>query len=128
MNIAAKIGLGSAINRVDGLDKVKGRARYAAEYFADGLLHGAIVSSGIAKGRINAIDERAAREIAGVVEIITQKNRPHVAWRDKNYQDETRRWVRRSALSMTTRFVSADSPSRSLSPKPMKRRATRPPW
>ena len=32
MNSITKIGIGSAINRVDGREKVTGAAKYAAEY------------------------------------------------------------------------------------------------
>ncbi len=89
MNIRIdSVGIGSAINRVDGLAKVTGRARYAAEYPVPGLLYGWIVSSAIAKGRIVAIDETAARAVPGVVEIVTHANRPHVAWLDRSYPEE----------------------------------------
>lgn len=81
-------GIGSAINRVDGAAKVTGRARYAAEYPAPGLLYGVVVSSTIAKGRIIDIDEDAARAVPGVVEVLTHKNRPHVAWMDRSYPEE----------------------------------------
>ena len=54
-------GIGGAINRVDGLAKVTGQARYAAEYPVEGMLYGVVVSSGIAKGRILSIYEAAAR-------------------------------------------------------------------
>jgi xanthine dehydrogenase YagR molybdenum-binding subunit len=84
----SRVGIGSAINRVDGIAKVTGGARYAAEYPAQDLLYGVVVSSGIAKGRITQIEETAARAVAGVVEIVTHKNRPHIAWFDKNYQDD----------------------------------------
>lgn len=89
MNIRVEtVGIGSAINRVDGLAKVTGRARYAAEYATPGMLYGWIVSSAIAKGRIVAIDETAARAVPGVVEIVTHSNRPHVAWLDRSYPEE----------------------------------------
>jgi xanthine dehydrogenase YagR molybdenum-binding subunit len=83
-----QVKIGSALNRVDGVAKVTGAARYAAEHPADGLLHGVVVSSAIAKGRIVRIEETAARAVPGVVEIITHANRPHIAWFDKNYQDD----------------------------------------
>lgn len=89
MDYIEQIGIGSSINRVDGWMKVSGQARYAAEYPAQDLLYGVVVSSAIAKGNITAIDEAAARAVPGVVEIITHNNRPNTAWRDKNYQDET---------------------------------------
>jgi xanthine dehydrogenase YagR molybdenum-binding subunit len=88
MNSETKSGIGAAINRVDGLAKVTGQARYAAEYKAEGLLHGVVVSSAIAKGRITAIDEAAARAVSGVVEIITHANRPHVAFLDRSYPED----------------------------------------
>ena len=84
----AKIGIGSAINRVDGIAKVTGAARYAAEYPASDLLYGVVVSGGIAKGRITKIDETAARAVPGIVEIVTHNNRPHIAWFDRSYQDQ----------------------------------------
>ena len=74
--------IGDSISRTDGILKVTGNAPYAAEHFPSGMLYGWIVSSGIAKGRIKAIDDSRARSIAGVVEIITHKNRPHMAFLD----------------------------------------------
>ncbi len=88
MNSITKIGIGSAINRVDGREKVTGTAKYAAEYTAAGMVYGYVVSATIAKGSVAAIDEAAARSVPGVVEILTHTNRPHIAWRDGNYQDE----------------------------------------
>ena len=69
MATAAKIGIGSAINRVDGVEKVTGTARYAAEHPVENLLYGYIVEAAIAKGRIVSIDEEAARAVPGVVEV-----------------------------------------------------------
>ena len=88
MNVTTRIGIGSAINRVDGLEKVTGKAKYAAEHAPAGMVYGVVVSATIAKGSITAIDEAAARSVPGVVEVLTHENRPHVAWRDSNYQDE----------------------------------------
>ena len=88
MNVTTKIGIGSSINRVDGTDKVTGVAKYAAEQSPADLLYGYVVSSSIAKGAITEIDDSAARAVPGVVEVLTHENRPHIAWRDSNYQDE----------------------------------------
>ena len=52
--------IGTATSRVDGLAKVTGAAKYAAEYDATGLAHGSVVASDIAKGRIIRIDASAA--------------------------------------------------------------------
>ena len=40
-----KIGIGSAISRVDGVEKVTGTARYAAEYPVPDMLYGFIVDA-----------------------------------------------------------------------------------
>ena len=79
--------IGDPLSRVDGHVKVTGAARYAAEYTTPGLLYGWVVSSPIAKGRVTAIDDAAARAIPGVVDVITHENRPHLAWLDHSYAD-----------------------------------------
>jgi xanthine dehydrogenase YagR molybdenum-binding subunit len=84
----ASVHIGDALSRVDGFEKVTGRARYAAEYDAPGLLYGWVVSSDIAKGKILAIDQSAARQVPGVVEIVSHANRPHLPWLDRNYTDQ----------------------------------------
>jgi xanthine dehydrogenase YagR molybdenum-binding subunit len=78
---------GAPVARVDGLAKVTGTARYAAEYPAEGLLHGVVVSSTIAHGRIRAIDIEAARAVPGVVDILTHENRPPMARFDLFHKD-----------------------------------------
>ena len=83
-----RTGIGSAINRVDGPVKVTGKARYAAEHRVPGMLYGFVVSSAIAKGRIVAIDDEAARAVEGVVAVVTHENRPDTAWFDRSYQDQ----------------------------------------
>lgn len=85
--VHAPVHIGDPVSRVDGVAKVTGRARYAAEHPVEGLLYGWVVSSAITKGRIVAIHADAARAVAGVVEIITHRNRPHVAWLDSSYKD-----------------------------------------
>lgn len=81
------IGIGSPLARVDGVLKVTGQARYAAEHPAPDLLYGFVVSSGVAKGRIVSIDSTSARAVPGVVEVITHENRARVARSDGRYQD-----------------------------------------
>ncbi len=83
-----RVTIGSPTNRIDGRAKVTGSARYAAEYDEAGLLHGVIVSSSIAKGRIKSIDTKKARAVPGVVEVISHKNRPHIAWFDRSFHDD----------------------------------------
>ena len=84
----ATVRIGDSINRVDGLAKVTGAARYAAEHPVPGLLHGWVVSGAVAKGRILVIDDARALAVPGVVDVLTHANRPHVAWLDGSYDDE----------------------------------------
>ena len=80
--------VGTAQRRVDGRAKVTGTARYAAEFVAPDLLHGAVVSGAIAKGKVTAIDSKAAEAVPGVVKVYTHENRPRSAWLDSSYRDE----------------------------------------
>lgn len=69
---------GTATDRIDGPLKVTGAARYAADAPVDQPLFAVLVQSTIARGRIREIDERAARAVDGVVEILTHRNAPRV--------------------------------------------------
>ena len=75
--------LGKALDRVDGRDKVTGRARYAADFAAPGLLHGWVVNAGIPRGRILGIDSREAEAAPGVQLVLTHANRPPIASYDE---------------------------------------------
>ncbi|MCQ2995962.1 xanthine dehydrogenase family protein molybdopterin-binding subunit [Pseudomonas syringae] len=79
--------LGQALDRVDGKLKVTGQARYAGEYPETGLLHGSVVSSTIARGRVTHIDITEALRVPGVVMVLDHKNRPKLASYDENYED-----------------------------------------
>lgn len=70
--------IGAPRDRVDGPEKVTGSALYTADYTFDGMLHAVVVTSTIANGRIVAIDDTAAREAPGVVEVMTQRDAPRV--------------------------------------------------
>jgi xanthine dehydrogenase YagR molybdenum-binding subunit len=83
------VTIGMPVSRVDGRDKVTGQARYAAEYPAEGLLYGVVVSGTIPRGRITAIRADAALAVAGVVEVITHLNRPRIRSFDIFYKDMT---------------------------------------
>ncbi|MEO7242982.1 MAG: xanthine dehydrogenase family protein molybdopterin-binding subunit [Variovorax sp.] len=78
---------GAPLPRVDGPAKVTGAARYAAEHPADGLLYGVVVSSPIARGRIAAIDPARALAVAGVIDVLTHRNRPPMAAFDLLHKD-----------------------------------------
>ena len=88
MNAPQKVGIGTPINRVDGVAKVTGEAKYSAEYHVPNMLYGVTVVSAIAKGRIVSIDEGTARAVPGVVDIVSHLNRPKHAWRNKSWKDQ----------------------------------------
>ena len=80
--------IGSATSRVDGRAKVTGEAKYAGEFNVPGLIHGYVVESTIPKGRIVRIDASAALSVAGVIDVLTHRNRPPMADDDAAYKDE----------------------------------------
>ena len=80
--------IGSAISRLDGRAKVTGAAKYAAEFKVPGLIHGSVVTSRIAKGRIRRIDAREALRVEGVIHVLTHENRPRMAEKIEAYTDD----------------------------------------
>ena len=81
--------IGTSTSRVEGRAKVTGAAKYAAEFNVSGLVHGSVVTSTIAKGRIVRIDASEALRVDGVIDVLTHQNRPHMADTDSAYKDET---------------------------------------
>jgi xanthine dehydrogenase YagR molybdenum-binding subunit len=60
--------------RVDALDKVRGVARYGADNNRPGMLHAALATATIGKGRIESIDATAARDVRGVRLVLTHED------------------------------------------------------
>ena len=71
--------IGTRPIRHDGADKVTGRALYAADYNAAGLLHGFILRSPHAHARILRIDTAKAAAAPGVRAIVTAADMPEAA-------------------------------------------------
>src|SRR3546814_9868690 len=86
MNASSK-SIGQPLDRVDGLLKVTGQARYAAEYPEDALLHGSDVYGSIARGRGLRIDASRALALPGVITVIDHTNSPRIARYAESYQD-----------------------------------------
>jgi xanthine dehydrogenase YagR molybdenum-binding subunit len=80
--------VGQPINRVDGLAKVTGKAKYAAEYNSPDLTYGYVISSSIAKGKITRIHADEALKLPGVIRVFSHENRPDLAWFDLSYKDQ----------------------------------------
>src|SRR6202158_5975887 len=71
--------IGQPLTRRDGVLKVKGEARYAADNHPQGMLHAVLAVSTIARGRVSFLDVEAAKRHPGVVEVMTPANRPPLA-------------------------------------------------
>lgn len=80
--------IGQPTSRVDGPLKVTGQAKYAAEFAADGLVYGVVVSGAIGKGTIKKIDDTEALSLKGVLKVFTYENVSGLPWFDKSYKDE----------------------------------------
>ena len=63
-------------HRYDGIAKVTGRAKYAAEFPAKNVAYAYIVQATIPAGTITSIDQAAASRAAGVYTILTPFNAP----------------------------------------------------
>jgi xanthine dehydrogenase YagR molybdenum-binding subunit len=66
--------LGGSVNRVDGRLKVTGGAKYGVDHDADGVCHGYLLLSTVAKGTIHAMDTTRASASAGVLAVYTPFN------------------------------------------------------
>ena len=68
--------VGKSLPRYDARDKVTGRAKYAGDIELPKMLHGKILHSPIAHGRITRIDTSKAEALPGVKAVITGRNVP----------------------------------------------------
>jgi len=68
--------VGKPVDRIDGPLKTSGAATYAYEHYepVPNAAYGYIVGSAIAKGRIESIDLRSAKQAPGVLAIVTAEN------------------------------------------------------
>jgi xanthine dehydrogenase YagR molybdenum-binding subunit len=77
MSIAApepKANMGQPIPRYDAIAKVTGKAQYAADMALAHPAYAFLVTSAIAKGRIDSFDLAAAKQVRGVIDIVTHEN------------------------------------------------------
>jgi xanthine dehydrogenase YagR molybdenum-binding subunit len=70
--------------RVDGVDKVTGKAKYTAEHSLPNLAYAVFVTSNIAKGSIKNLDVSKALAMPGVLDVIYYANCPTVAGYSSN--------------------------------------------
>ena len=79
--------IGTSVQRVDGAEKVTGKARYTGDLVLPGVIEGKFLRSPYAHARILSIDTRQAEALPGVVAVITSKDFTDVS----PYADENRR-------------------------------------
>jgi CO/xanthine dehydrogenase Mo-binding subunit len=63
--------IGRSLPRLEGRDKVTGRAEYTHLMQLPGMLHAKIFRSTVAHGRIKSVDTSAARKVPGVYAVYT---------------------------------------------------------
>ncbi len=68
--------IGQPIDRIDAALKVTGKATYAYEHLVQNAAYGVILTSTIAKGRIQSIDTAKAERLPGVLFVMTHLNSP----------------------------------------------------
>jgi xanthine dehydrogenase YagR molybdenum-binding subunit len=77
MSIAApepKANMGQPIPRYDAVAKVTGKAQYASDMPLNRPAFAYLVTSSIAKGRIDSFDLAAANKVRGLIDIVTHEN------------------------------------------------------
>ncbi len=71
--------IGKETSRVDGVAKVTGKAKYAAEFQVPDVSYGFLVLGTIAKGDIKEIDTAEAEKVPGVIRVFTHRNLPRTS-------------------------------------------------
>ena len=66
--------VGSATSRIDGLERVTGRAQYTGDVQLSGMLYARVLRSPYAHAQIRRIDDSAARAMPGVHAVVTRDN------------------------------------------------------
>src|SRR6201994_3372516 len=69
-----KANMGQPIPRYDAVAKVTGKAQYGADVALVDPVYAFLVTSSIAKGRIDGFDLSAAKRVRGVIDIVTHEN------------------------------------------------------
>jgi xanthine dehydrogenase YagR molybdenum-binding subunit len=70
--------IGQPLQRVDAEAKVKGEARFTADFRVSNLVYGVLVYSTIAKGKTVKIATSRAKAVPGVLDVITHENMPRM--------------------------------------------------
>ncbi|HEV8230605.1 MAG TPA: xanthine dehydrogenase family protein molybdopterin-binding subunit, partial [Candidatus Limnocylindria bacterium] len=84
--------IGKARTRIDGTQRVTGRATYTQDIALPGMLHVRILRSAYPRARVRAIDASKAEKLPGVRGILHRFNAPKAAFRGEEtiFRDEVR--------------------------------------
>ncbi len=66
--------VGQSLPRVDGQEKVTGKAIYASDFKLPGMVYGKVLRSLLPHGRIRHMDSRKAESMRGVLAVLTREN------------------------------------------------------
>jgi xanthine dehydrogenase YagR molybdenum-binding subunit len=99
--------IGRPLTRRDGVLKVTGAAKYAADQHPPTMLHAVLAVSSIARGRVAFLDVATAKAHRGVVEVITPANRPALA---QDPDEKTNPFMFRLDLLQSDRVRYANQP------------------
>jgi len=90
--------LGSSLPRIDSWQKVTGEAKFGADIYLPGMLHGKILRSGYPHARILEIDTSRAERHPGVKAVITWRDAPDI--KIGMYTDDWRFFAKEKVLYM----------------------------
>ncbi|MCA6106390.1 xanthine dehydrogenase family protein molybdopterin-binding subunit [Bradyrhizobium cenepequi] len=100
---APKANMGQPIPRYDAVAKVTGRAQYASDMPLRDPAYAYLVTSAIAKGRIDSFDLSEAQKVRGVVDIVTHENaerlEPAKFFSDGGYASTTNQPLRTAEIA-----------------------------
>jgi len=72
----AQLSIGARTPRFDAYEKVTGKTKYAADFYAPDAVWAGVKRAGVAHARLKSIDAEEARALPGVVCILTYKDVP----------------------------------------------------
>jgi len=96
--------VGASLDRIDGPKKVTGAALYAFEHRLENVAYAYPVQSTIAKGRIISINSARAREVPGVLAVLSHENAIRLKVED---DDAELRVFQSDAIAYHGQFVAA---------------------
>ena len=86
--------LNKSVERIDGFDKVTGKAMYAADLNFTGMLYGGMLRSGLSSAKVKRIDIEKALAIEGVHAVVTAAEMPVTkSWAGYMYLTDRIRYV-----------------------------------